>query len=133
MGWLFQSLLSPPQVPVAASFSSAVFQESLLSHSIDKLSSYATPCGRRPILGVRLGCMGMQALERQCADLGCRLRRQQAVIAENDLSEINNSWIKRPAHLAETTIQAILDSITGDQGITRALDLLLPSILYVTA
>ena len=133
MGWLFQSLLSPPQVPVAASSASAVFQESLLSHSIYKLSSYATLCGRRPILGVRLGCMGMHALERQCADLGCSLRRQQAVIAENDLSELNNSWIKKPAHLAETTIHDILDNITGDQGIIRALDVLWPSIVYVTA
>ena len=120
-------------MPVAASSASAVFQESLLSHSIDKLSSYAIPCGRRPILGVRLGCMGMQALERQCADLGCSLRRQQAVIAENDLSEINNSWIKMPAHLAETTIQDILENITDDQGITQALDLLWSSIVCLTS
>jgi len=75
----------------------------------------------------------MQALERQCADLGCSLRDQQAVIAENDLSNINNSWIKRSAYLAEAIIQAILDNITDDQGITRALDVSWLSIIYVTA
>jgi hypothetical protein len=55
------------------------------------------------------------------------------VIAENDLSNINNPWIKRPAYLAEAIIQAILDNITDDQGITRALDVFWPSIVYVTA
>ena len=75
----------------------------------------------------------MQALERQCADLGCSLREQQAVIAENDLSNINNSWIKRPAYFAEVTIQEMLGNITDDQGIARALDVLWPSMVYVTA
>ena len=39
----------------------------------------------------------------------------------------------RPACLAEATIQEMLDNITGDQGIARALDVLWPSIVYVTA
>jgi hypothetical protein len=43
----------------------------LLTHSIDARSSYSTPCGRRPVLGVRLGRTEMQTLERLCADLGC--------------------------------------------------------------
>ncbi len=49
--------------------------EGLLNHSIDKVSSYATPSGRRPMLGVRLGRTELQALERLCVVLGCSKSR----------------------------------------------------------
>jgi hypothetical protein len=57
------------------------------------------------------------------------LRRQQAVIMDKELTEINNSSNKELIHLAEEVYQAIIANITDDQGISRALDDLRPSIL----
>jgi len=57
------------------------------------------------------------------------LRHQQTVIMKKDLSIINKNSTSRLIYLAETTFQAILDNITDDIGISRALDELWPSIL----
>jgi hypothetical protein len=59
------------------------------------------------------------------------LRRQQKDITDKELSAINHSSNNRLILLAESTYQAIIANIADDQGISRALDELRPSILRV--
>jgi hypothetical protein len=46
-------------------------QTTILSHAIDSVGSFTTPCGRRPVLSVRLGGSEMQLLEHLCRALSC--------------------------------------------------------------
>jgi hypothetical protein len=57
------------------------------------------------------------------------LRNQQVLIAKRNLTAINNISNSRLFYLAETSFQAIIDNITDDLSISRALDELWPSIL----
>jgi hypothetical protein len=61
------------------------------------------------------------------------LRRQHAAITKKNLTAINKSSNSRLIYLAETTFQAIIDNITDDNSISRALDKLWPSILEGSA
>jgi hypothetical protein len=61
------------------------------------------------------------------------LRRQKAVISDKELSAINHGSNNRLILLAECAYQAIIANLADDQGISRALDELWPSILRVQA
>jgi hypothetical protein len=45
--------------------------KTMLIHAIDSVSSFTTPCGRRPVLSVRLGITEMQMLEHACLAQSC--------------------------------------------------------------
>jgi hypothetical protein len=61
------------------------------------------------------------------------LRRQQAAVTDKELSAINHSSNNRLILLAETVYQSIMANISDDRSISRALDELRPSILWVQA
>jgi hypothetical protein len=57
-----------------------------------------------------------------------RLKRQRAVISERDIMEVHNVYNTRLIKLAEKVYLAILDNITDDKAISKAIGKLMPSM-----
>jgi hypothetical protein len=70
-----------------------------------------------------------KAVNQAAAFIEKSLRHQQVVITKKNLTTINKISNSRLIYLAETSFQAIIDNITDDLSISKALDELWPSIL----
>jgi hypothetical protein len=73
-----------------------------------------------------------EAINQATAFIDKSLRRQRPLITEKDLIQATNDCNARLVNLAETIFQAIIANIADDEGISKALDKLLPSVLHAS-